>query len=136
MYGNGDDYPGARFKITFLSHHEAENFIRADVLDVKIQNPSYDNSSSYKGKNQLHEVETFIFYDYDALNPMNHVMKEISERREIPSLSSMAQSRLSTRELEQAKARGILGGLKTRKRRKRRKQRKQRKSNKKTSSRK
>jgi hypothetical protein len=109
--------------------------IRIDVLEVKFREPTRDTSIYYIGTGRLYNVASLVFYDYDALNPMTPVMGEISGRREIPSLRSMAQNQLSTQQIEEAKANGLwpLGGLKTRKRRKRRKQRK---SNKKTSRRK
>jgi len=129
MYGNDGRYPGMRFKIKFIEQVR-ENMIRIDVLEVKFREPTRDTSIYYIGTGRLYNVASLLFYDYDALNPMNPVMREISGRREIPSLFSMAQNRLSTQQIEEAKAKGLLGGLKTRKRRKRRK------SNKKTSRRK
>jgi hypothetical protein len=96
-----------------------------DVLNVKLKNTKTTESDLVK--NKIISMLAFIFYDYDDVFKMKTIMETgIEPPFNPPSLASMAQHQLDTRQLSTARQLDLLGlkvgreigGKKTKNRRK------------------
>jgi hypothetical protein len=135
MYGNADIYPKSRWKIRF-KQRISNKMIAADIVDVIIDRKGYDKNN-YIGNDQKIGTDSFIFYDYNENHRMkSEIRDEITNRRKVPSLASMAQNTMRyTDEFEAAKDYGVfglrrgIGGFSKKKKTRRRKTQKKYKKN-------
>jgi hypothetical protein len=125
MYGHEAFWPKSRWIVIFKSLLEGGQHVILDVLDVKFQDSS-SNDTSYLGEDQLFSVTQFVFYDYDNIFKMKTIMETgKKERPRIPSLASMAQYQLLSSHIPTANqfdqlGLNRLGGKKTRRKKTRR----------------
>ena len=97
MYGYREFWPKSRWIVIFERLHEGGQHVQIDVLDVKFQDGSQNDTARYLGEDQLFSVTPFVFYDYDDIFKMKTIMETgRKEQHRIPSLASMAQYQLPT----------------------------------------
>jgi hypothetical protein len=110
MYGYREFWPKSRWIVIFKHLLEGGQHVKIDVLDIKLQYGSTNDTAHYLGEDQVYSATPFVFYDYDDIFKMKTIMETgRKEQHRIPPLASMAQYQLPSIYIPTAKKFDQLG---------------------------